>query len=291
MGLFAVLFGGNCHAQLCGMHEVEWNKQPKEVAATWDELSLVQLPRVVAILYGNYTDVNRQRIELLEVLLGVSRPLLLRLTPVQLLEIFWLTDFVLAAPVARTLVVAPALRPARFRPTYYAPADELANVSFLEFAFADAYFVAYCQGRDPQWLHHLLGVLYRPQRARYRPRAADYGGDRRADFNEHLIERHAARLARLPEATKLLVFAWYQGCRHALEQRYPHVFTPANQEQAKAHPDGWAFVLREMSGQAFGSFTETGRQPAHQVLSKMNDDIARAEELRRQEEAQHHTTN
>jgi hypothetical protein len=150
--LFAVLFAGNCHAQLCGMHQIKWNGRAKLVAATWDELSLVQLPRVVAILYGHYADANQQRIELLEVLLGVSRPLLLRLTPVQLLEVFWLTDFVLTKPVARTLVVAPALRPAWFRPAYYAPADELADVSFLEFAFADAYFVAYCQGREVQWL-------------------------------------------------------------------------------------------------------------------------------------------
>jgi hypothetical protein len=272
------------------MHAIEMNGQAKLVAATWDELSLAQLRRAVPILYGYYTDPHRQRIELLEVLLGVSRPLLLRLTPVQLLEVFWLTDFVLAEPVARTRVAAPALRPAWYRPAYYAPADELANVTFLEFAFADAYFVAYCQGREAQWLHHLLGVLYRPQRARYRPHAPDYGGDRRSDFNEHLVEYHAARLARLPEATKLLVFAWYQGCRRALEQRYPHVFTPANQAQAKAHPDGWAFVLREMSGQAFGSFAETGRQLAGQVLAKMNDDIARAEELRQKEEAQRHTS-
>ena len=257
------------------------------MAATWDELSPAQLPRVVAILYGHYPDANQQRVELLEVLLGVSRPLLLRLTSVQLVEVFWLTDFVLTEPVARTRVVAPALRPAWFRPAYYAPADELGNVSFLEFAFADAYFVAYCQGQEGKWLDHLLGTLYRPQRARYRPHAADYGGDRRADFNENLIERYAARLAPLPQVTKLLVFAWYQGCRRALEQRYPHVFTPANQEQAKAHPDGWAFVLREMSGQAFGSFVETGRQSAGQVLSKMNDDLTRAEELRQQQQEAH----
>jgi hypothetical protein len=272
------------------MHQVEWNGQLKEVAATWDELSLAQLPRVVAILYGNYTDATQQRIELLEVLLGVSRPLLLHLTDVHLVQILWLTGFVLAAPVARTVVVAPALRPAWYRPRYYAPADELANVSFLEFAFADAYFVAYCHNREAQWLDQLLGTLYRPQRAGYNPAAADYAGDRRAPFNENLIERHAARLARLPEATKLLVLTWYRGCRHALEQRYPDVFTPATDEQVRSHPDGWSFVLREMSGQAFGSFAETGRQEAGQVLAKMNDDVARANELRRQEEAQQRAT-
>ena len=272
------------------MHEVEWNKEAKRVAETWDELSPAQLLRVVPILYGSYADATQPRLELLEVLLGVSRPRLLRLTDVHLAQLLWLTDFVLAAPVTRTLGVAPALRPAWYRSRYFAPADALANVSFLEFAFADAYFVAYCQTREPQWLDQLVGTLYRPQRAGYDPRAADYAGDRRAVFNENLLEHHAARLARLPLATKLLLFTWYRGCRHALEQRYPHVFTPATEEQARSHPDGWGFVLREMSGQAFGSFAETGRQEASQVLSKMNDDMARAEELRRQEEAQARAT-
>ena len=272
------------------MNEVVWNRQAKQVAATWDELSLAQLPRVVAILYGAYPDANQQRIELLEVLLGVSRPLILHLTSVQLLEIFWLTDFLLLKPITRTLVVAPALRPAWYWEQYFAPADELANLSFREFAFADAYFMAYCQSQEAKWLDSLLGTLYRPQRARYSPRAADYAGDRRAPFNENLIELHAARLSRLPLATKLLVLAWYRGCRHALEQRYPQVFTRASDEQARSHPDGWSFVLREMSGQAFGSFAETGLQEAGQVLAKMNDDIARAEELRQQQEAQRHAT-
>jgi hypothetical protein len=272
------------------MHEIVWNGQAKPVAATWDELSLAQLPRVITILYGAYTNANQPRLELLEVLLGVSRPLLLHLTSVQLLEIFWLTDFLLLEPVARTRVVAPMVRPCWYQPGYYAPSDELDNLSFLEFAFADSYFVAYSNGHESQWLDQLLGTLYRPQRAQYRPRAADYGGDRRADFNEHLIEVHAARLARLPPVTKLLVLTWYQGCRRALELRYPHVFTPATEEKVAAHPDGWAFVLREMSGQAFGAFTETGRQPVHQILAKMNDDLARAEDLRRQEEAQRRAT-
>ena len=272
------------------MNEVAWNRQRKQVAANWDELSLAQLPRVVAILYGAYSDANQQRTELLEVLLGVSRPLLLTLTPVMLVQIFWLTDFLLVEPITRTRVVAPALRPAWYRPRYFAPADELANLSFREFAFADAYFMAYCQGQQAQWLDSLLATLYRPQRAGYAPHAADYVGDRRAPFNENLIEHHAGRLARLPLATKLLVLAWYCGCRRALELRYPAVFTRAGDEQARSHPDGWSFVLREMSGQAFGSFAETGLQEAGQVLAKMNDDIARAEELRQQEEAQRQAT-
>lgn len=272
------------------MHTVKWNGQVKAVAATWDELSRPQLRRLLPILAGSYADPHRQWLDVLPVLLGVSQPLLLRAGAVQLVQLRWLTNFLLQEPVGLIRVPLPALRPAWYRRPLFAPGDELAGVCFLEFAYADAYFVAYCRDLQAKWLNCLLGTLYRPQRARYRPRAADYAGDRRADFNEYLVEGYAARLARLPAADKALVFTWYRGCRRALELRYPHVFTPAGEEQAAGHPDGWAFVLREMSGQAFGSFQETGRQPAHQVLAKMNDDIARAEQLRREQEAQQRAT-
>lgn len=267
------------------MHEIDFDGQAKLVASTWDELSREQVRLLMPILYGAYTDANQQRIEVLEVLLGVSRPLILRLTPVQLLGIFWLTGFLLLEPVTRTIQVLGSVKPAKLLPAYYAPADELSNISFLEFAFADAYFVAYANTGEAQWLDQLVATLYRRPR-RYREGLAV--GDRRLPFNENLIEVEAARLARLPKLIKLAICTWYRGCRHALEQRYPLVFTPANQEQAKGHPDGWAYVLREMSGQAFGNYAETSRQLAHQVLAKMQDDLARAEELERQAKAQQH---
>lgn len=264
------------------MHDVIFEGQAKKVAATWDELSRRQLELLLPILYGQYPDANQQRIEVLEVLLGVSRPLLLRLTPVQLVQIFYLTDFLLAEPIALTRQLLPQVKPARLLPTYYGPSAELANVSFLEFAFADAYFVAYANSQQAQWLDQLVATLYRPGRRLAEGLAA---GDRRLPFNEHLIEVQAGRLARLSRLWRLVILTWYRGCRHALEARYPHVFTPANQEQAKAHPDGWAYVLREMSGAAFGNYAETGRQLMHQVLAKMNDDLAQAEKQLREQKA------
>jgi hypothetical protein len=269
------------------MHEIEFNDQVKLVASTWDELSREQCRLLLPILYGNYPDANQQRIEVLEVLFGVSRPLLLRLTAVQLLEVFYLTDFLLMEPVTRTLQLLPSVKPAQLMPAYYGPADELSNISFLEFAFADAYFVAYANSGEAQWLDQLVATLYRRPR-RYRKGLAV--GDRRLPFNENLIEAEAARLARLPKLSKLAICTWYRGCRHALEKRYPLVFTAAGEQQDKGHPDGWGYVLREMSGQAFGNYTETGRQLAHQVLAKMNDDLARAQVLERQQQAQQQAT-
>lgn len=267
------------------MHEVILNGRPKPVAATYDELSRTQLLRLVPMLFGAYTDRHRQRIELLTVLLGVSLPLVLRFTPVQLLEIFWLTDFLLAEELVFTRQLLPVVRAAWYRRRLHGPADGLAGVQFLEFVFADSYFMAYAQGQEETWLDHLVATLYRPQRRPYRPHAADYAGDRRQDFNPALIDARVPEVARLPQAEKLAIYLWYRGCRRALELRYPRVFTPANEQQAQA-PGGWDYVLREMSGAAFGSFEETGRQKTGQLLAKMEDDARRAEELKRQAEMQ-----
>ena len=268
------------------MHDVTFAGKEKKVAATWDELGRAQLLAVMRVVYGHYPDPNAQRLDALALLLGVSRPLLLRLTNVQLVQVFWLTDFLLGEELVFTRQLLPWVRGAWYRRKLYGPSTGLGNVRFLEFAFADAYFVAYARSGEAKWLHRLLATLYRPQRRPYRPTAADYAGDRREAFNENLVAARAEVLARLPEATQLAIFTWYRGCRRALERRYPLVFGGEQETKAAGHPDGWAYVLREISGQAFGSYDETAGQHAGQVLAKMNDDVARAQELQRQAENQ-----
>jgi hypothetical protein len=205
------------------MHDIEFDGKAKKVAATWDELSRRQLELLLPILYGNYSDANQLRIEVLEVLLGVSRPLLLRLTDVHLVQVFWLTDFLLAEPITLTRQLLPEVKPARLLPTYYGPAAELANVSFLEFAFADAYFVAYANSQQVEWLDQLVATLYRPGRRMVEALAA---GDRRQPFNEHVIEAQAGRLARLPRLTRLAILTWYRGCAGAALPARVHARQP-----------------------------------------------------------------
>ena len=268
------------------MHTLQLDGRPKQVAATWDELSREQLLRLMPVLYHAYASKYEQLIELLAILFGINVVFALRFTPVQILEVKWMTAFLLGEHVGLTRQLLPWLRGKWYQRPLYGPADSLSNVRFLEFVFADSYFVAYASSQEQQYLDRLLAVLYRPQRWPHRPRAADYGGDRRQEFNENLVESRLARVAALRPAEKLAVLTWYRGCRHALELRFPLVFTPANEETASRQAGGWDYVLREMSGQAFGSFEETGRQHLHTVLAKMEDDSARAQELQRQAEAQ-----
>jgi hypothetical protein len=268
------------------MHHLQLNGRHKKVAENWDELSREQLLALMPVLYHKFAETHRQQIEILKILFGINHVFALRITDVQYCQILWMTHFLLGEHVGLTKQLLPSVRRAWYHRPRYGPADGLSNVRFLEFVFADAYFVAYAQGQDEQWLDKLIAVLYRPQRKPYRPGAAGYGGDRRQDFNENLVDEHAAYLARLPQAEKLAIVTWYRGCRHALELRYPLVFTPENETKATENTGGWGQVLREMSGQAFGNFDETGQQHLHTVLAKLEDDIRRAQKLQREAEAQ-----
>jgi hypothetical protein len=190
------------------MHELILNGRRKAVAATWNELSRNELLQLVPVLYRHFTDPTQQKIELLAILFGINRLFALRFTAVQFCQILWMTDFLLGEHVELTEQLLPSVRPRWYRRKLYGPTSGLGNMRFLEFVFADSYFMAYNQDHDIQWLHKLLAVLYRPQRARYQPNAVNYGGDRRQDFNENLIDERVAEVAKLSPAEQLAILTW-----------------------------------------------------------------------------------
>jgi hypothetical protein len=256
------------------MEDVRIDGKRRDVASTWDELSAKQLLLLMPVLYGKYPDLVRQRLDALRILLGVSTSLLLRFKPVQMIELKPLTEFLLTGECTLSRQLLPVVRLGLRR--YHGAGAGFDNLRFLEFVFADSFYQAYLDTKEEAWLDKLLAVLYRPARLRG-GRAA---GDWRQPFNDNLLERDTARLARLPQATKLAILTWYRGCRYGLQQRYPLVFTPSQEQQAASRPDGWAYVLREVSGGPFGDFDATGRQYAHTVLAKMQDDLQRALDLK-----------
>jgi hypothetical protein len=268
------------------VEEVKIDGRLRLVPATWNELSRPLLLRVLAVLYGPNADVQQLRIKLLAVLLQVPLALVvLHVTPVQVVQIQWLTNFLLEE-LTLTAQLLPWLKRPGWRHwlgrRWWGPRESLRNVSFAEFIFADAYFVAYARSQEPAHLDQLVAVLYRPQRADYDPTAVSFLGDRREDFNEHLVPARARCFAALDMTEKLAVLTWYRGCRLQLERDYPLVFEAPEGVDVDPTGGGWGQVLRELSGQAFGTLQETKQQPIRLVLAKLQDDAHRAKELARQ---------
>jgi hypothetical protein len=251
----------------------------RNLALTWNELTGRQLLDVARVLSTGYQHEATKLDALLAALLQVPRRAFRQLNVVQRVELRPLVQF-LHAPTDHpplTAQLLPVLTMARQH--YHGPREAFRTLRFDEFIFADTYYLRYLQTGGEHYLDQLVATLYRPERADYDPEAVTYTGDRRQDFNEHLVPARASRLAGLPDHYKHAVLLYYRGCRRLLEQRYDYVFSADN--TAKASSSGWQDVLHELAGGVHRLET-TARQGLHNVLREMNRVLRQHEERQEQ---------
>lgn len=257
----------------------------RELATAWNELTGRQLLEVARVLSTGYDRPAVRLDALLAALLQLPRRDFRQLNAVQRVELRPRVQF-LHAPTDHPPLTAQLLPVLRlWRQHYHGPREAFRNLRFDEFIFADTYYLRYLQTGGEHYLNQLVATLYRPERADYDPRAVTYAGDRREDFNEHLVPARALRLGGLPDHHKHAVLLYYRGCRRLLEQRYEYVFSQDNTTKATA--TGWADVLHELAGGVHRLET-TARQGLHNVLREMNRVLRLAEERREQLENQRH---
>jgi len=250
------------------MLDAQFGRHRRQLATTWNELTGAQLLAVVAL---RQQPPAPPADALLAILLDLPRRAFARLTVVQRVELRPRTRFLATTAPALTAQLLPCLTLPRLwfeqAQHFHGPREAFRNLRFDEFIFADTYYLRYLQTQQASWLDQLVAVLYRPERAGYDPQAVTYAGDRREDFNEHLVPARATQLARLPLATKLAVLLYYQACRRLLEQRYAYVFSDDNSQ--KASTNGWQEVLHELAGGVV-HLEDTAHQALHNVLREMN---------------------
>lgn len=247
----------------------------RQLALTWNELTGRQLLDVAKVLSTGYERPAARLDALLAALLQLPTRDFRQLNVVQRVSMRHLVTFLHAptdhAPLTAQLL--PVLTVARRR--YYGPREAFRNLRFDEFIFADTYYLRYLQTGGEHYLDQLVATLYRPEREGYNPEAVDYAGDRREDFNEHLVPARALRLAGLPDHYKHAILLYYRGCRRLLEQRYEYVFSQDNTTKASAN--GWQEVLHELAG-GVHRLEATARQGLANVLREMNRVLRLAEE-------------
>ena len=254
----------------------------RELAITWNELTDRQLLDVAKVLSTGYERVTTKQDALLAALLQIPTRDFRKLNVVQRVNMRHLVQF-LHAPTDHPPLTAqllpcltlPFLRFIEEPRHFYGPREAFRNLRFDEFIFADSYYLRYLQTGGEHYLDQLLAVLYRPERAGYNPEAVDYAGDRREDFNEHLVPARAQRLAALPDHYKHAVLLYYRGCRRLLEQRYEYVFSQDNTTTATAN--GWQDVLHQLAG-GVHRLEATARQGLANVLREMNRVLRKHEE-------------
>jgi len=136
---------------------------------------------------------------------------------------------------------------------YYAPADELENITLYEMAMAFSLFERYLEEKDPELATELIALLYRQPKAPTRKnKQSGYQGDRRLPLylHETMVQKRAKRMASLPEATKQLILFWFASCRQNIINSFPNIFTtPDDQYGDRVGNDySWGGMLLSLAG-------------------------------------------
>jgi hypothetical protein len=267
------------------MLNVEFGPRLYLVATAWNELSPRQLLRITRLHGQPFASDRALEDAFRRVLLQVPGRVLAKLNGVQRSELRHLVPVAFLRNPSEASPLTEQLLPHLTRPLwrdplqrrYYGPRANFRNLRFAEFMFADAFFLRYLKTNDETQLDRLVAVLYRPQRRYYAPNSPSYGGDRREDFNENLLDARAKRLAAVPHHVKYAVMLWYRGCRKALESRFEYVFTADNNNTAST--GGWSDVLHQLAGSVH-HIDATAEQFLPTVLREMNRTLKQAEEAR-----------
>lgn len=163
---------------------------------------------------------------------------------------------------------------------YYAPADELKNLTIDEFRFTDAAYITYKNTKNEDYLDVLVAILYRPKRKEYYPKAVEYKGDIRQDFNENLVVQHAKKMSKLSLHKKQLIYLTYEGARNKIINECPHLFS-GDDTKKQGRDFGFSGLILELSGTKFGTFTETCKVYVKTAFNLLEMEAQKAEKRKR----------
>jgi len=119
---------------------------------------------------------------------------------------------------------------------FYGPSNNGYNITFLEFINLESCIYAFHKTRETKNLKTLCAILYRPQKKNYKPNSPSYNGDRREQFNDYTYQ-HRARWFRFLKKEKLYaVYTFYIGCRNALVEAHPNLFSGGSVKSEQTNP-------------------------------------------------------
>ncbi|MND84261.1 hypothetical protein D3C80_761490 [compost metagenome] len=244
-----------------------------KIASTWNELDPDVYPYIASVYLSPYKEKMHTAVSLFTLLLCKHHQVVNYLPATDVHSMLFVTDF-LFEKLDLTTNLIPVVKAGGKE--YHGPKDELENLTFIEWCFADSYFERYVflkkqEQQDPanEYLDKFLAVLYRPKKQSYDPLAIDHDGDIRVRFNENLIKERAKDMNYLPCHIRDGIVLWYMSCRQKIENDHPHIF-PQKKKISGSEPDfGWMGVFDELTGDKFGGQDELARTNLFTVLFSM----------------------
>jgi hypothetical protein len=155
----------------------------------------------------------------------------------------------------------------------HGPADFIADVIGIEFAKADAAFLAFSSSADPLYLDNLFGTLYRRKKWYWRLERlfSDKVNSVRMSYTDLQYRQNSHNASSVSLAVKYAVFLFFQGCRNDLLLRYPFVFSSDGDSQP--NPSGWAGIFRALTNENIVDINKVMELPIHTILFDLNEKI------------------
>lgn len=191
-------------------------------------------------------------------LAGKAWPAIEKLRPEELYDLLLLVDWVYSQ-MDLVKNMQPVIQAGQ---TFYGPADEMANLRWGEWIFADSNFVQYAKTKDEKYLDALIATIYRPTGygPEYVPTSPRYRGDNRERFNSNNIDYRIKLISQMPLIEKQGIYLFFLSCRWQLILSHPHVFpqpkpgTKPKKQNTEGYDFGWLGVHDDLCG-------EKGRSP------------------------------
>lgn len=134
---------------------------------------------------------------------------------------------------------------------YYAPADQLDNITIYELGMSFKAFESFAQTGNLEDMYRLLAILYRPGKPESEDNIlSDYQGDRRLPLYNHetLIPKRVELMRKLPTLVSQVIVFWFACCRQKIINSFPNIFKSADGDTQPAGNDySWAGVILNLA--------------------------------------------
>ncbi len=166
---------------------------------------------------------------------------------------------------------------------YHLPADNFANATAIEIAYANMTYLAFAHPDSPDQLalDQLVAILCRPRRVDLKKfqHSKEWNGDIRAEFTEQRMNEAATAFADLDVQIKLVVLDYFERMNNEFLTQYGELFGQNGRAEVRyGDGRGWIMLLKNVAKEGhFGDFDKVCQQPAHLFFATLLDDMLDAQ--------------
>jgi hypothetical protein len=161
----------------------------------------------------------------------------------------------------------------------HGPASEWDNLTMAEWNACEIYYHLMVTEDDVDAQNKIIAVMYREMKPGYDLKR-DPDGDARAAFNANEIDFYTEQIRVWPDEVKMAILTWFDGCRQQMKDLYPELFEGSPTKNEEKDP-GMFQVIRQLSGQKYGSFKEVEQMSVHVAARELVLQIKEANEINR----------